>query len=231
MWIAVNTSQRRGEKAEVKQTYLDAIRYLGHTPLILHPKESYNTVIQKLNCCRGLILIGGPDIPAEFYGGRSHPTIRDQEPQKVDRDFFLIRTCIRMSVPILGICAGMQLLGCYFGGTMFPHIPEAGRETHQLTGRHGLVKISNALRSMVGLETWEVNSRHHQCLATPGELRVEAESPDGFIEAVSHPRYPIWGVQWHPEDMIQEQHSYGLFCSMLNGYGTVKCRRPSALIV
>jgi gamma-glutamyl-gamma-aminobutyrate hydrolase PuuD len=51
----------------------------------------------------------------------------------------------------------------------------------------------------------EVNSRHHQVVCDPGsDLKIEAMAPDGFIEAIRHKRLPILGVQWHPEDLIED---------------------------
>ena len=230
-WVAVNTSQRRGGSPDVKATYLQAIRRIGFIPLVISPLDSHDETLRKLQFSVGLILIGGPDIPTEFYGGKGHPTISDQDPRKVDRDFFLISTCARLNLPILGICAGMQLLGCYFGGTMLAHIPEAGRLCHQITGRHQLQKVTDRFRDQTRIKTWWVNSRHHQCLDSPGELRVEAESIDGLIEAVSHPKYPIWGVQWHPEDMIDEPQSRNLFLAMTTAYGSRPCLRRSVQVV
>ena len=47
-----------------------------------------------------------------------------------------------------------------------------------------------------------VNSFHHQAVkAVAPEFVVTALSPDGLVEAMAHPEYPIFSVQWHPEPM------------------------------
>ena len=57
------------------------------------------------------------------------------------------------------------------------------------------------LASLLGCETLEVNSFHHQAVRNLApELRVSALAPDGVIEAVEHASLPFFlGVQWHPE--------------------------------
>jgi len=52
-----------------------------------------------------------------------------------------------------------------------------------------------------GLEI-PVNSFHHQAVKEPApEFIITAISPDGLIEAMEHPIYSIFSVQWHPESM------------------------------
>ena len=47
-----------------------------------------------------------------------------------------------------------------------------------------------------------VNSSHHQSIATPGDnIRITARTSDGIIEAIEldSPSHFVLGVQWHPE--------------------------------
>ena len=138
----------------------------------------------------------------------------------MDGDFCLLSMAERESLPVLGICAGMQTIACFFGGSMLAHVPEAGSslEHQSATARHGLNKVTVRFKDMLKTSNIEVNSRHHQAVYSPGSLLVEAESPDGFIEAVRHSSLPIVGVQWHPEDIIGEAPMENLFRSFLGGY-------------
>jgi putative glutamine amidotransferase len=55
---------------------------------------------------------------------------------------------------------------------------------------------------LVGSDTCEVNSRHHQAVKSVGAgYRVSATATDGVIEAIEDPaaRFCL-GVQWHPEN-------------------------------
>ena len=49
-------------------------------------------------------------------------------------------------------------------------------------------------------------ARYHSLAAVkeelPEVLRVTAESEDGEIMAVEHTKYPIYGVQFHPESVM-----------------------------
>ena len=49
-------------------------------------------------------------------------------------------------------------------------------------------------------------ARYHSLAALkeelPEELKVTAESEDGEVMAVEHTKYPIYGVQFHPESVM-----------------------------
>lgn len=215
--IAVNTSQGVGAVPKTRETYIRALYKSGYDPVIVGPDDD----LSLLHDIKGVILIGGPDIPPEFYGGRCHHTISPQEAHKIDQDYRLIHLSVKRQIPLLGICAGMQTLGCYFGGKMFPHMPEGGGHIqHQRSdgGRHGLKGVSNKLAQVLGTNDPSVNTRHHQCVSHPGELQIDAYSPDGYIEAISHRKHPILGVQWHPEDLVDERPYRRLFHHLVRGF-------------
>ena len=49
-------------------------------------------------------------------------------------------------------------------------------------------------------------ARYHSLAALkdtlPAELKVTAESEDGEVMAVEHTKYPVFGVQFHPESVM-----------------------------
>jgi len=221
MRVAINTSQGVGGEPKTKINYFHALWRMGIETVQVFPDDSIATIQRKTHGVKGLILIGGPDIPPEFYGGRCHSTIKPQDSMKIDRDFRLIHFAISNNIPVLGICAGMQTLACFFGGSLFPHMPDGGPtiEHQTKTGRHRLMQVQDRLAGILHTGDPIVNTRHHQCVSHPGSLKVGALSTDGFIEAIYHKSMPIVGVQWHPEDLILESDpSAHLFSSLMRSF-------------
>ena len=104
-------------------------------------------------------------------------------------------------IPILGVCLGHQCIGHVFGG----EIVRAPRLMHGKTSPilhegdgvfHGLPNPFEATRYhslIVRRETF------------PGELEILAETSDGEIMGLRHRRFPIHGVQFHPESILTEE--------------------------
>ena len=75
---------------------------------------------------------------------------------------------------------------------------------------------------LVGGDSLEVNSRHHQAVKTVAKgFRVVATAPDGVIEAMeaSGPVFCL-AVQWHPENFWRT----GEFRPLFEGF-VAACRR------
>lgn len=87
------------------------------------------------------------------------------------------------SLPILGICRGMQVMAHREGVNAAPH-------PGHVAVRHGLS----------GERSGEVNSFHSLALnALPAGYRTLATADDGSIEAMRHRTLPWEGWMWHPE--------------------------------
>jgi anthranilate synthase/aminodeoxychorismate synthase-like glutamine amidotransferase len=63
-------------------------------------------------------------------------------------------------------------------------------------------------------------TRYHSLVIAPAsvppELEITATSEDGEIMAVRHTRFPVYGVQFHPESVLTE-HGYRLIDHFLHG--------------
>ena len=102
-------------------------------------------------------------------------------------------------VPVFGVCLGHQAICEAFGGTV-PYAKELmhgkQKEIHQI-GENQLFQ---------GLPETFPAARYHSLAALkeklPEELKVTAESEDGEVMAVEHTKYPIYGVQFHPESVM-----------------------------
>ncbi len=101
--------------------------------------------------------------------------------------------------PILGVCLGHQAICEAFGGKIV-HAPKL------MHGKTSQVKVDTASRIFNGLkESMEV-ARYHSLIAEKGSLPVEliviGETKSGEIMAVEHEKYPIFGLQFHPESVL-----------------------------
>lgn len=110
----------------------------------------------------------------------------------------VIRACAG-KIPILGVCLGHQAICQVFGGTI----------TYAKELMHGkqkeIIQIGDN-RLFAGLPHIFKAARYHSLAAKeetlPEELKVTARSEDGEVMAVEHTRYPVFGVQFHPESVM-----------------------------
>ena len=201
------------EKGDMTQNhdYFDAVFRAGGIPVQLPLTEDEAVMREMLNRIDGLLLTGGADVGPDMYGEEKLPCCGETTPARDRFEFPLCRLALEMDMPILAICRGHQVLSCALGGTMYQDIaeqfgPELKHPQYD-TPRdkvHGMsVEEGSLLHRITGLTQFQVNSRHHQAVKTPGAgLKVIARAPDGLIEGVELPgKKFVLGVQWHPESL------------------------------
>ena len=101
-------------------------------------------------------------------------------------------------LPILGVCLGHQAIGAAQGGK----IVRAQRLMHGKTS-----VISTDGRGVYdGLPSAFTVIRYHSLAiereTLPGALEITATAEDGEIMGVRHRRWPVEGVQFHPESIL-----------------------------
>ena len=103
-------------------------------------------------------------------------------------------------LPILGICLGHQSMGQVYGA----EIVRAGEIVH---GKTALVK-TKANPLFKGLPERFKVMRYHSLIidreTLSDEFDIIAETEDGLIMGIAHKRYPIYGLQFHPESILTE---------------------------
>lgn len=105
------------------------------------------------------------------------------------------------TVPVLGICLGMQGIWHCFGGRVIPAALKRHGKTSTVThtGKGIFLGIPQHINVM----------RYHSLVADPSQmpplLEVTARTDDGVeIMGIQHSLYPIYGVQFHPESFATE---------------------------
>ena len=96
--------------------------------------------------------------------------------------------------PILGICAGHQFMGRYFGGVVAPSkIPEFGKVELKLIKEGDPVFCEVPKKSIV----WE--SHNDELVALPASFELLGESENCKIQVMRHKKKAFYGLQFHPE--------------------------------
>jgi anthranilate synthase/aminodeoxychorismate synthase-like glutamine amidotransferase len=101
------------------------------------------------------------------------------------------------SIPILGVCLGQQCIGEVFGG----QVVRAPRLMHGKTSP--IYHYGDGL--FVGVASPFEATRYHSLIVSsplPSELQMTAFTEQGELMGLRHKRYPIYGVQFHPESFL-----------------------------
>jgi len=102
------------------------------------------------------------------------------------------------TIPMLGVCLGHQAIGYAFGAKIV-HAPTLmhGRTSEVMhSGETILRSLPNPLTA----------GRYHSLVISPeqlpDELKISARTRDGIIMGITHRKYPLEGIQFHPESIL-----------------------------
>jgi anthranilate synthase component 2 len=103
-------------------------------------------------------------------------------------------------IPILGVCLGHQAIGYVYGGKIIGAKKLMHGKTSPIYHRaEGLFK---------GLPNPFQATRYHSLIvekkSLPKDLLITAWTKEGEIMGVKHKKYPLWGVQFHPESILTQ---------------------------
>lgn len=186
--------------------YADAIEQSGGVavPIVLDQQPS--AIARQVSSCSGVLLPGSPaDVHPQKYGESPHPETSPRDVLREAADELLLQDAFNLHKPLLGVCYGHQSMNVWKGGTLVQHLETAIDHTpgRAVEDAHEVFFRSDArhLRAAFGSSTAQVNSSHHQAVATPGDgLHLAAYvAEDGVVEAVEAEEGFVVGVQWHPE--------------------------------
>lgn len=169
------------------------VRYLeelGHEVVVQRNDQIQLSEIKQLGPSH-IILSPGPCSPTE--AGISNAVVSHYGPH----------------IPLLGVCLGHQCIGQVFGAAIKRAIkPIHGKVTQINHNQRGIFTALPAALAVTRYHSLVVDSDQ-----LPESLEVTAWSPAGEIMALAHRRFPMVGVQFHPEALLTE---YGH--EMLNNF-------------
>ena len=104
---------------------------------------------------------------------------------------------------ILGICLGLQAIVESFGGRLInlPAVYHGIRQRISIIDRNEVLfdRLSSGFKA--GLyHSWAADKD-----SMPSSLKITALSEDGIVMAISHNRFDIKGVQFHPESYMSDE--------------------------
>ena len=169
----------------------------NHSAFILNPRDF--KLIQ---------FTGGEDISPVLYGDTSPKCYCNPANKKRDElEAKIFNIAMKFDIPMVGICRGLQFLNVMCGGKLIHHIDGHSSSQHAVDTSY--------------TPTFTTNSLHHQMCIPPvdgyilawsfqkqsskyiGDKDEEMNWPGPEVEAIFIPWYKVFGVQWHPEFMVE----------------------------
>ena len=136
---------------------------------------------KKISQCDAIVISPGPSSPLE--AGISTLVIRNYYKTK----------------PILGVCLGMQCIANAFGYKVLkaPYPIHGQTSTCCHDGNDLFEGMANHFK---------IARYHSLCVEDKAaeKFHINAKSEDGVIQAISHKKYPLYGLQYHPESFMSE---------------------------
>ena len=160
------------------------VGFLNALPIVIRNNQIDIEGIRKINP-DAIVISPGP----------GHP--------KYKKDFGIcsdVITKLGPSIPILGICLGHQGLVHAFGGKVI-------RASEIRHGKTSNIEFKGDSKLFEGVKNPFVATRYHSLIADkatfPKCLRITSTSlDDGEIMSARHEKYPIEGIQFHPESIL-----------------------------
>jgi len=155
------------------------LRALGHQPDVFRNDK---IAVEEVKRYDKILLSPGPGIPDE--AGIMKEVIKTYSPTK----------------SILGICLGHQGIAEVFGAQLY-NIPDV---LHGVTSKSTVKDKTEKLFDGVP-EVFQSTHYHSWAVkadSIPSDLKVTAVNDEGLVMAITHTKYDVRGLQFHPESVM-----------------------------
>ncbi len=205
----------RSPFAVVADQYSKALQQCAGVRPLTFPLAQPDEIPSLLALVDGVLLTGSPsNVHPSHFGEEVLDPDLPLDPQRDALNFALVRTCVVLGVPLLGICRGFQEINVALGGSLHQRVHAVpGRMDHRepagktLEAQYALAHVvdfepDSAFARWAGANQAQVNSLHGQGVyRLAPTLRAQGVAPDGQVEAVAieGAKAFAYAVQWHPE--------------------------------
>ena len=104
-------------------------------------------------------------------------------------------------IPVLGVCLGHQAIGIIYGGKVV-------KAPILMHGKTSVINHDNKTIFENVPQRFEA-TRYHSLIVDketlPEDLEISAETDDGVIMGMRHKRFPVEGIQFHPESILTKE--------------------------
>lgn len=210
----------------IRDSYFDAVKAAGGTPIGI-PFQA-DLIDDYLDLIDAIIIPGGDFAldPAWYVAGDA-PQFPPSK--RLEFDVEIIKKALERDMPLLGICAGMQILagmhGCKLTSDIQKYsatqISHRGEDPHQYA--HDVIVEDDGLLELISQAQYMgVNSHHAEGVVEVSHpIKISGMAGDGVIEAieVAGKKFAL-GVQWHPEFFIEDENpNFEIFKALVSSAG------------
>ena len=135
-------------------------------------------------------------------------------PERAGISIAMIKYCAEKNIPLFGVCLGHQAIGVAFGATVSRAPELLHGKTSQVNHQGGGV--------LVYLPSPFTATRYHSLAVerdtVPPEIEITGSTDSGIVMSMRHTKFPIEGVQFHPESVLTE-HGHQMLANWLTQCG------------
>jgi para-aminobenzoate synthetase component 2 len=135
-------------------------------------------------------------------------------PERAGVSIAMITYCAENKIPLFGVCLGHQAIGVAFGATVSRAPELLHGKTSQVNHQGGGV--------LVNLPSPFTATRYHSLAVerdtVPPEIEITGSTDSGIVMSMRHTKFPIEGVQFHPESVLTE-HGHQMLANWLTQCG------------
>jgi para-aminobenzoate synthetase component 2 len=135
-------------------------------------------------------------------------------PERAGISIAMIQYCADKNIPLFGVCLGHQAIGVAFGATVSRAPELLHGKTSQVNHQGGGV--------LINLPSPFTATRYHSLAVerdtVPQEIEITSSTDSGIIMSMRHTKFPMEGVQFHPESVLTE-HGHQMLANWLTQCG------------